>query len=125
MFATDRQTAYTRSSPARWDGKPVRRLQRERDIHKYPLAGKRLRLFQTGTLEDPIHPVVLPSNGTTPMVLPPNGTVGKRLRPGPSEPDGLPSNGTIILRSWSSPDSEADANTAISFAPFATAASNP
>ncbi|KAL0920720.1 hypothetical protein M5K25_009882 [Dendrobium thyrsiflorum] len=47
VFATDRQTAYTRSSPARWDGKPVRRLQRERDIHKYPLAGKRLRLFQT------------------------------------------------------------------------------
>ncbi|KAL0915746.1 hypothetical protein M5K25_013199 [Dendrobium thyrsiflorum] len=55
VFATDRQTAYTRSSPARWDGKPVRRLQRERDIHKYPLAGKRLRLFQTGTPEDPIH----------------------------------------------------------------------
>ncbi|KAL0928580.1 hypothetical protein M5K25_000478 [Dendrobium thyrsiflorum] len=49
MFATDQQTAYTRSSPARWYGKPVRRLQRERDIHKYPLAGKRLRLFQTGT----------------------------------------------------------------------------
>ncbi|KAL0919665.1 hypothetical protein M5K25_011778 [Dendrobium thyrsiflorum] len=59
MFATDRQTAYTRSSPARWDGKPVRRLRRERDIHKYPLAGKRLRLFQTGTPEDPIHEIVL------------------------------------------------------------------
>ncbi|KAL0921554.1 hypothetical protein M5K25_008637 [Dendrobium thyrsiflorum] len=48
-------------------------------------------------------PVVLPSNGTTPMVLPSNGTVGKRLRPGSSEPGGLPQNGTIILRSWSSP----------------------
>ncbi|KAL0912812.1 hypothetical protein M5K25_016220 [Dendrobium thyrsiflorum] len=42
-------------------------------------------------------------NGSTPMVLPSNGTVGKRLRPGPSEPGGLPPNGTIILRSWSSP----------------------
>ncbi|KAL0905727.1 hypothetical protein M5K25_024165 [Dendrobium thyrsiflorum] len=104
MFATNRQTAYTRSSPARWDGKPVRRLQRERDIHKYPLAGKRLRLFQTvRTWHVSSSRWFRRPNGTTPMVLPSNGTVGKRLRPGPSEPGGLPLNGTIILRSWSSP----------------------
>ncbi|KAL0914953.1 hypothetical protein M5K25_015346 [Dendrobium thyrsiflorum] len=82
VFATDRRTTYTRSRST-VGGSPVRRLRRERDIHKYPLAGKRLRLFQT--------------------VLPPNGTVGKRSRPGPSEPGGSPPNGTIILRSWSSP----------------------
>ncbi|KAL0925609.1 hypothetical protein M5K25_003969 [Dendrobium thyrsiflorum] len=85
VFATDRQTAYTRSSPARWDGKPVRRLRRERDIHKYRLAGKRLRLFQTSTPEDPIHPTtenddddiieeLLVDSSTSPKTPPGRGT---------------------------------------------------
>ncbi|KAL0924292.1 hypothetical protein M5K25_005106 [Dendrobium thyrsiflorum] len=46
VFATDRRTTYTRSRST-VGGSPVRRLRRERDIHKYPLAGKRLRPFQT------------------------------------------------------------------------------
>ncbi|KAL0918679.1 hypothetical protein M5K25_010702 [Dendrobium thyrsiflorum] len=79
VFATDRRTTYTRSRST-VGGSPVRRLRRERDIHKYPLAGKRLRLFQTvRTWHVSSSRWFRRPNGTTPMVLPSNGTVGSKF----------------------------------------------
>ncbi|KAL0910950.1 hypothetical protein M5K25_019047 [Dendrobium thyrsiflorum] len=76
-FATDRQTAYTRSSPVRWDGKlAFEAFNKENSPIKYKaydepdLPSLRVRTWHVSSSRWFRRP-----NGTTPMVLPSNGTV--------------------------------------------------